>query len=74
MLKLWLQSVRRNQNSFAEELGVTSAAVSSWTRDRSRPPAYARHRIEALTRGAVPVMSWLTAAELVQLNADGGQS
>ena len=74
MLKLWLQSVRRNQNSLASELGVTGAAVSSWTRGKARPPAFVRLRIEALSGGGVPALSWLTAAELVQLNADGGQS
>jgi transcriptional regulator with XRE-family HTH domain len=47
----------------AKRLGVSRPTVNDWRWRKKSPTLERRRRIARWTRGAVPVDSWLTAAE-----------
>lgn len=54
----WLKSTGTTQVDVARELGVTRAAVSSWSLGRTSPVRPLRLALQALSGGVVPADGW----------------
>lgn len=67
LLRKWFRAQKSPQRSFAEVLGVTQQAVSSWLSGASRPDGDTRDLIEKATDGAVPSASWRTETERARI-------
>jgi predicted transcriptional regulator len=64
LLSAFLAENGINPNGAAEELGVSRTAVDKWLTGAARPTAKRQDQIERWSAGAVPVQSWMTAAEV----------
>lgn len=54
----WLKATGTTQVDVARELGVTRAAVSSWSLGRTSPVRPLRLALQALSGGVVPADGW----------------
>jgi DNA-binding transcriptional regulator YiaG len=64
MLAAYLESSdEHTQTSLAQVLEIGQSSISLWVNGRSRPEPHHRDALALLTRGAVPVESWLTDDE-----------
>tara|TARA_Y100001968_G_scaffold267528_1_gene257489 strand:- start:4 stop:285 length:282 start_codon:yes stop_codon:yes gene_type:complete len=60
LLKQWINDSEGNsQRALAQDLGVTSAAISNMVTGRNAPSTALAVLIQARTRGAVRVTDWL---------------
>jgi len=59
----WVKSDGNSMESVAKTLGTTRQAVHGWATGRMCPRIYYACVIETLSKGQVPVSSWLTAMQ-----------
>ena len=58
LLKQWVAGTGRKVSWVAEVIPANRSLVHQWLNGKHIPRAGYRHRIEAVTEGAVPVSSW----------------
>lgn len=62
-LKAWCEERGLSAADLARLVNVSRAAASRWCRGLRRPKPAERARIAKVTKGAIAVDAWLTAAE-----------
>lgn len=67
ILKAWMQASGMGQAELARAVGTTRQAVNSWCIGRVTPGLYYSLAIQTLSKGAVPIETWLTGQQRLAL-------